>query len=267
MQIARLSGILLLPAVLKVLLLAAITLAVMSCSSGDARKDQPELIVAAASNLTNVSSEIGQRFTEITGVRVIFTFGATADLARQIENGAPFDVFVAADSVNVERLQRQGLLAADTPQIYARGRLVIWTPAGSPLRLQSIHDLAKPEFKRIAIAKPDLAPYGAAAVQSLRSDGLWEQVTARVVYGQNVAQVKQFVSTGNAEAGFIPMALLKRDEGSFLEVDQSLHQPIEQAAGVVKNSLKHATAQQFVGFLLDHEGQRILEGAGYQRVR
>ena len=253
--------------ILKTLLLAAtIMLGVVSCSS-DSRNDEPELIVAAAANLTNVSSEIGQRFTDKTGVRVIFTFGATADLTRQIENGAPFDVFVAADTVHVERLQTQGLLATDTPQIYARGRLVVWTPAGSQLRLQTIQDLVKPEFGRIAIAKPDIAPYGAAAVQCLRATGLWEQIIPRVVYGQNVAQVKQFAATGNAEAGFIPMALVKRGEGSFLEVDQNLHQPIEQAAGVVKNSSKPVPAQRFVDFLMSDEGQRILEAAGYLRVR
>ena len=256
------------PKVLKALLLAiTITIGVVSCSSNDSPKDQPELIVAAAANLTNVSSEIGQRFTAKTGVQVIFTFGATADLAKQIENGAPFDVFVSADTVNVERLQRQGLLAPDTPQIYARGRLVVWTPAGSPLRLHSLQDLAKPKFERIAVAKPDLAPYGSAAVQCLRNAGLWEQIMPKVVYGQNVAQVKQFTSTGNAEAGFIPMALVKRDEGSFLEIDGNLHQPIEQAAGVVKNSSKHILAQQFVDFLLSEEGQQILEAAGYLRVR
>lgn len=256
------------PTDLKTLLLAAaITLGVVSCSSSDWRNDQPELIVAAAANLTNVSSEIGQRFTDKTGVQVIFTFGATADLAKQIENGAPFDVLVAADTVNVERLQTQGLLASDTPQIYARGRLVVWTPAGSQLRLQSIHDLAKPEFERIAIAKPDLAPYGAAAVQCLRAAGLWEQIMPRVVYGQNVAQVKQFTATGNAEAGFIPMALVRRDEGPFLEIDQNLHQPIEQAAGVMKSSSKPVAAQRFVDFLISDEGQRILEAAGYLGVR
>ena len=257
-----------LPKNLKALLLVVtITLGLVSCSSSESREDQPELIVAAAANLTNVSAEIGQRFTDKTGIRVIFTFGATADLAKQIENGAPFDVFVAADTVNVERLQRQGMLTSNTPQIYARGRLIVWTPEGSQVRLQSIHDLAKPEFERIAIAKPDLAPYGAAAVQSLRNAGLWAQIMPKMVYGQNVAQVKQFVSTGNAEAGFIPMALVKRDEGSFLEVDPNLHQPIEQAAGVVKNSSKHALAQQFVEFLLSGECQQILETAGYLRVR
>lgn len=255
------------PRVLKVLLLAAtIAFQFASCSSTDPRKDQPELIVAAAANLTNVSSEIGNRFTEKTGVRVIFTFGATADLARQIENGAPFDVFVAADTSNVERLQKQGLLAYDTPQIYAQGKLVVWTPAGSRLRLQSIHDLVRPEFERIAIAKPDIAPYGAAAVQCLQALGLWEQVSPKVVYGQNVAQTKQFVSTGNAEAAFIPLALLKRDEGAYLEVEQSLHQPIQQAASVVKSSSKQSAAREFVEFLLSGEGQKILESAGYLRV-
>ena len=248
-----------------VLLAATIVLGVASCSSRNSRNDQPELIVAAAANLTNVSSEIGERFTGMTGVRVIFTFGATADLAKQIENGAPFDVFVAADTVNVERLQRRGLLASETPQIYAHGKLVLWIPPGTRVQLQSIHDLVKPEFQRIAIAKPDLAPYGSAAVQCLRALGLWDQVSQKVVYGQNVAQTKQFVATGNAEAAFIPLALLKRDEGMYLEVEQSLHQPIQQAAGVVKGS-KEIAARQFVEFLLSDEGQKILESAGYLRV-
>ena len=246
-------------------LVATITFSV-ACSSSDSRNDQTELIVAAAANLTNVSTEIGERFGQKTGVKVIFAFGATADLAKQLESGAPFDVFVAGDTVNVERLQTQGLLTSDTHQIYARGRLVAWTPTGSPLRLRSLHDLQTPEFERIAIAKPDLAPYGAAAVQSLRASGLWDQIAPKVVYGQNVAQVKQFVATGNAEVGFIPMALVKTGEGSFLEIDQKLHLPIAQAVGVVKASTKHSSAQQFVDFLLSNEGQLILEAAGYRRV-
>ena len=249
---------------LKALLLGlAVLLIIQSCTSSNSRSDQPELIVAAAANLTNVSGEIGQRFGQKSGVKVIFTFGATADLAKQIENGAPFDVFVAADTVNVERLQKQGLLTSATPQIYARGRLVVWMPPGSTLRLQDLNDLQKPEFERIAIAKPDLAPYGAAAVQSLRATGLWDHIAPKVVYGQNVAQVKQFVATGNAEVGFIPMALVKTGEGSILEIEQNMHLPIAQAAGVIKASSKHSSAQQFVDFLLSTEGQQILEAAGY----
>lgn len=246
-------------------LLVVTILLVASCSS-PSQDHRPELIVAAASNLTNVSAQIGKQFTAKTGVRVIFTFGATADLAKQIENGAPFDVFVAADVFNVERLQKQALLTSAIPQIYARGRLVLWTPAGSPLKLQTIHDLTKPEFERIAIAKPDIAPYGEAAVQCLRALNLWDQVAPKIVFGQNVAQAKQFVATGNAEAGFLPLALLKPNEGSYLEIQQNLHKPIEQAAGVVKSSSKQLPAQQFVEFLLSDEGQQILEAAGYVRV-
>jgi molybdate transport system substrate-binding protein len=265
MQAAWSSGIFRLPtAIVIALALLSIT---QSCSSPAPRSNQPELIVAAASNLTNVSAELGQRYTAKTGVRVIFTFGATADLAKQIENGAPFDVFIAADVFNVERLQKQGLLTPDTTQIYARGRLVVWTPAGSALRLQTLHDLTKREFERIAIAKPDLAPYGDAAVQCLRALGLWEQVAPKIVFGQNVAQAKQFVATGNAEAGFLPLALVKPHEGSYLEISQNLHKPIEQAAGVVKSSSKQLPGQQFVEFLLSDEGQRVLEAGGYMRVR
>lgn len=252
---------------LKATLLAlAVLLTSPSCATSNSENHQSELIIAAASNLTNVSSELSQRFEEKTGVTIIFTFGATADLAKQIENGAPFDVFVAADTVNVERLQKQGLLS-DGPRVYARGRLVIWTPSGSRLQLQSLTDVTKPEFERVAIAKPDVAPYGDAALQSLRALGLWDQIAPKVVYGQNVAQVKQFVATGNAEAGFIPLSLLKPGEGAYLEVDQNLHQPIQQAAGVVKGSAKQDNAQQFVEFLLGEEGQRIFETGGYQRVQ
>ena len=243
-----------------------VLLVALSCSA-PSQNDRRELIVAAAANLTNVSAEIGQRFTARTGVEVIFTFGATADLAKQIENGAPFDVFVAADVLNVERLQKQGLLTSDIPQIYARGRLVVWIPSGSALRLQTLQDLSKPEFERIAIAKPDLAPYGEATVQCVRALGLWEQLAPKFVFGQNVAQTKQFVATGNAEAGFLPLALLKPNEGSYLEIQQNLHKPIEQAAGVLRSSSKRLPAEQFVEFLLSEEGQQVLEAGGYLRVQ
>jgi molybdate transport system substrate-binding protein len=267
MQASRSTGFFRFWPAFQLLLAVTMLLLTQSCSSTDSQNNKPEIIVAAAANLTNVAAELGQRFSENTGVRVIFTFGATADLAKQIENGAPFDVFVAADLFNVERLQKQGLLTSDTPQIYARGRLVAWVPTGSPLPLQSLHDLTKPEFERIAIAKPDIAPYGDAAVECLRALGLWDQVAAKIVFGQNVAQAKQFVATGNAEAAFIPLALVKKDEGSYLEIEQNLHKPIEQGAAVVKSSSKKIAAQQFVEFLMTDEGQQILESSGYLRVR
>jgi len=249
------------------LMLASVLLLVIQSCTVRNSEDSNELIVAAAANLTNVSAEIGQRFTNRTGIRVTFTFGATTDLAKQIENGAPFDVFVAADVTNIDRLEYQGLLTSGTRAIYARGRLVLWVPSGSRLRVQNIHDLTAGEFERVAIAKPDVAPYGRAAVESLQTVGLWEQIEPKTVYAQNVAQAKQFAATGNAEVAFIPLALVNPGDGHYLEVDQHLHQPIEQALGVVKSSTKQRSAQQLVDFLLSDDGQQILRGRGYLPAR
>lgn len=250
------------------LLLASFFLAFAGCQSqSPGGPGSPEIIVAAAANLTEAAGEIGQRFTDNTGIRVTFSFGATADLAKQIENGAPFDVYVAADVLHVDRLQQQGLLTADSRAVYAHGRLVLWVPAASKLRIQRVQDITSKEFERIAIAKPDIAPYGHAAVESMGALGMWEQIQPRVIYAQNTAQAKQFAATGNAEVAFIPLALVKTGEGTYLEIDNNLHQPIDQALGIVKNSSHQKAARQFVEFLLSEQGQEILASRGYGRVK
>jgi molybdate transport system substrate-binding protein len=221
--------------------------------------------VAAASNLTDAFAEVGPRFTSKTGIRVVFSFGATADLARQIENGAPFDVFAAADSEHVEQLERKELLTPGTGALYARGRLVIWVPPGSNLRVERIQDVTGKAFERIAIAKPDVAPYGRAAVECLRTLGIWNEIEGKVIYAQNVSQAKQYAATGNAEIAFIPLALVKPGEGTYLEVNEETHQPIDQALGIVKDSTKQAAARQFVDFLLSDEGQELLAKKGYRK--
>lgn len=247
---------------MKRFVLVCALLILVGCQS-QAPGENGELIVAAAANLTDVFPEIGQRFTSKTGTPVVFSFGATADLARQIENGAPFDVFAAADTVNVDRLEHQGLLTPGSRALYARGRLVMWLPPGSSLKAARIEDVTAKEFDRIAIAKPDIAPYGRATVESLRALGIWSQIEPRVVYGQNVSQVKQFASSGNAEIAFIPLALVKPGEGSYLEVDESLHTPIDQALGIVKASTRQAAAREFVDFLLSADVQHLLSVEGY----
>jgi molybdate transport system substrate-binding protein len=251
----------------------ALLLAVLlagSCGSGAApnsRGGAPDLIVAAASNLTDAFTEVGLRFTGKTGIRVVFSYGATADLAKQIENGAPFDVFAAADTEHVEELESEGLLTAGSRATYALGRLVVWLPPGSNLKVTQLQDITAPEFERIAIPKPDVAPYGRAAVESLRTLGIWEEIEARVVYAQNVAQARQYAATGNAEVAFIPVALVKPNEGSYLEVSDALHQPIEQALGIIKDSPQQAAARQFVEFLLSDEGQELLARKGYRKPK
>jgi molybdate transport system substrate-binding protein len=229
-------------------------------------KGPPELVVAAAANLTDVFPELGQRFTNNTGIRVVFSFGATADLSKQIENGAPFDVFAAADTIHVDKLEAQGLLTPGTRALYARGRLVMWLPPNSP-KAERIEDVTRETYERIAIAKPDVAPYGRATVESLRALSVWNQIERRVVYGQSVSQTKQFAATGNAEVAFIPLALVKPGEGSYLQVDERLHQPIDQALGIVKASHNGPAARQFVDFLLGPEGQELFSKKGYSSVK
>lgn len=229
--------------------------------------DSNGLLVAAAANLTDVFAELGKRFTNETGMKVTFNFGSTAELARQIENGAPFDVFAAADVEHVDKLDHQGLLTPGTRALYARGRLVVWVPPGSPVSVKRIEDIASKEIDRIAIAKPDVAPYGQAAVESLIALNLWAAVEPKVIYGQNVTQTKQSVATGNAEVAFIPLALVKPGEGNYVEVDERLHKPIDQALAVVSASAKQAAGRRFVEFVLSSEGQSLLQKYGYNQPR
>jgi molybdate transport system substrate-binding protein len=249
-------------------LVVGLVLISVSChprSSKNIQANRLELVVAAAANLTDAFAEIGPRFTGKTGIHVVFTFGATADLARQIENGAPFDVFAAADTTHVDLLESKGLITPGTRALYARGRLVMWLPPGSTLKATQIGDITAKEFERVAVAKPDIAPYGQATVESLRSLGIWNQIQPKVIYGQNVSQTKQYAATGNAEVAFIPLALVKPGEGTYIEVNEESHKPINQALGIVKDSAKQAAARQFVDFLLGAEGQDILLQKGYSK--
>ena len=252
-------------------LCAAVALAALCFSPGCAGRqppantqdDRPEINVAAAANLTDAFAEVAKQFTAETGVRVVYSFGATADLSKQIENGAPFDVFASADVSHVDELNDKGLLAPGTRAIYARGRLAMWTPPDARVQVSSISEIARTEVSHIAVAKPDIAPYGRATVEALQALNLWAQVEPKVVYAQNVSQTKQFASSGNAEVAFIPLALVKANEGRFVEVDERLHKPIDQALGVVKASGKQDAARRFTAFVLGDKGQAILGRFGY----
>jgi molybdate transport system substrate-binding protein len=248
---------------ISLLLCLALVAASAACSRGSA--NETEINVAAAANLSDAFTALSIEFKNETGIRVIYSFGATADLERQIENGAPFDVFAAADAEHVTKLDQLALLTPGSRALYARGRLVIWTPPGSQLQITRLEDLLKPEVRTIAIAKPDLAPYGQASVEALQALHLWTQLQPKVVFAQNVSQARQYVATGNAEAGFLPLALVQPNQGHYLEVDEQLHRPIEQALGVVKASPKQEAARRFTQFVLGGKGQTLLEHFGYRR--
>ena len=255
---------------LRVFCLLSVVLLLSSCSRNTSSIKQDgarEINVAAAANLTDAFTELGQQFTAQTGVRVVYSFGATADLARQIENGAPFDLFASADVEHVDELKGKDLLVAGTAAVYARGRLVLWIPPGSRAQVDRLEDLTRQEVERIGIAKPDVAPYGRATLEALRALGLWPQLEPRVIYGQNVSQVKQYAATGNVDVAFIPLALVRAGEGRIIEVDERLHQPIDQALAVIKASAKQEDAQRFRSYVLSAEGQSLLERYGYRQPR
>jgi molybdate transport system substrate-binding protein len=237
----------------------------VACQKDESAKvtDHGELDVAAAANLIDAFGDLALQFQKETGIHVVPSIGATADLSRQIENGAPFDVFAAADTEHVAGLEQKGLITPGTRSIYARGRLVLWVPPGAKIKVQQIEDLTGPHIERIAIAKPDLAPYGRAAVETLRAKGIWDKLQSKVVYGENVAQAKQFAATGNAEVAFVPLSLVFRDQGSRVEIDESLHSPIDQSIGVVKSSHRQETSKRFVDYVLSPKGQEILTQHGY----
>jgi molybdate transport system substrate-binding protein len=224
-----------------------------------------EINVAAAANLTDAFEELGRQFTSQTGIRVVYSFGSTADLTRQIENGGPFDVFAAADIEHVDELNSKGFVIPDTRVLYARGRLVVWIPSSTHATINRIEDISGPDVRTIAIAKPDLAPYGKASVEALRALNIWSQVTPKVVYGSNVSQTKQYASSGNADVAFIPLSLVKPNEGRYIEVDETLHQPIDQALAIVKASSKQEAARRFTAYIVSTDGQAVLKKYGYSK--
>ena len=245
----------------------AVLAALLVC--GSCRTDGPgsspaPLSVAAAANLAAVCEELGAAFEAQTGISVLFSFGSTAFLAHQIENGAPFDVYAAADVEHVDKLVEKGFLLSDSRAVYARGRLVVWVPPGSQVSPSNLQDLASDQVRIIALAKPAVAPYGRAAVETLRSLRLWDQVRPKLVYAQNVLMARQFAESGNADVAFTASSVLKAEVGRQIEVDEQLHGPIDQALGIVRGSSRSADARRFTQFVLGEQGQTLLRRFGYR---
>jgi molybdate transport system substrate-binding protein len=239
--------------------------AALAISSAACRNSEPSsLTVAAAANLTEVFGKIAEAFTRQTGIRVVLSYGSTSQLAQQIENGAPFDVFAAADTAHVDALVQEGKILPATRAIYARGRLALWIPPGSKALIARPEDLAAPSIRFVAIAKPEEAPYGAAAVEALRALGIWDKVRPKVVYASNINMSKQFAATGNADAAFTAYSLVAGQPGRVILIDPRLHRPIDQALGVVSASRRQAGARRFVSFLMGREGSSLLSQFGYE---
>ena len=233
----------------------------LSISTGPA--SAAEILVAAASNLNGVCQELARQFEKASGIHIVHSFSSTGNLARQIENGGPFDVFASADTSHVSDLERKGFIVPASQAVYARGRLVLWTRPGTPVKINSLNELAEPRVRFIALAQPDSAPYGAAAVETLRKLGLWEKVRPKLVYAENIGMAKQYAASGNTEAAFTAYSLVIKDGGKALLVDEKMHRPIEQALGIVKRSKNPDAGRRYTQFLLSPAGVAILEAYGY----
>lgn len=221
------------------------------------------LNIAAASDMTFALKEIAASFEKDTGSKLSLTFGSTGMLARQIEEGAPFDAFLSADLKHMEALKKGGHVMADTVTPYARGRIVIAVNSSSGIKAKALEDLASPAIERIAIANPDHAPYGIAAMEALKSAGVWEPVKGRLVYGENIRQALKFVEAGNAQAGIIALSIAGAPGVEYTLIPEGLHRPISQVAAAVRSTGEEKAARRFVKYLSSPEARLILKRYGF----
>jgi molybdate transport system substrate-binding protein len=240
-----------------------IVLLLAACVAPIAMPPPEPLLVSAASNLILAFDEIGTRYEQETGRQVIFNFASSGQLAQQIAQGAPVDLYVAANVTYVEDLATKGWIVPESVQVYARGRLTIWTRADSEIAVETVDDLLKPEIERIAMANPEHAPYGIAARQALQTAGVWEAIQPQVVLGENVRQALQYAETGNVDVALVPLSLSTTSEGHWVLIPEELHAPIDQALGVVANSPRQAQARDFAAFIVGPQGSDILREYGY----
>ena len=232
------------------------------CVSGHAVAD--EIRIAVATNFAAAMSDLVDRFERETGHTVLVSSGSTGNHYAQIKNGAPFEAFFAADAERPRLLEQEGIAVPGSRFRYAVGRLVLWSPEPGYVDDQG-RVLENGDFRRLSIANPDLAPYGAAARETLTARGLWERLMPRLAMGQDIGQAYAFVQTRNAELGFVALAQLrqpaKRIEGPYWIVPQTLHRPIEQEAVQIRDV---PAARMFLEFVKGAEAREIIRSYGYE---
>ena len=247
----------------------AATLLVISSAAGAQEKTSREIVVAAAADLSTALQEISDSYEHKTGVKVKLSFGASGALTQQIRNGAPFDVFFSADMDYPRQLVAAGEADGATLYQYAVGKLVLWAPADSPLDLEhkGMDALLDPSVKKIAIANPQHAPYGRAAVAALRHFGLYDRISDRLVLGENVSQAAQFAESGNAQAGFVALAHAvapaMKGKGKYWEVPAESYPVLAQGVVLVSHSQHKKEAVEFVEFIKTKEAADVLRKYGF----
>ena len=226
-----------------------------------------EALVGLAANFAEVAERLEAEFERDTAHTLTFVVGSTGKLYAQIAAGAPFDVFLAADRARPERLEEEGLAVAGSRFTYATGRLTLWSPDPDRVGTDGAATLRRGGFRLLAIANPALAPYGAAAQQTLESLGLWERLQGRVVMGETVGQAHAMVASGNAELGFVTLSYVRSPRnatpGSRWDVPAELHEPIRQDAVLLKRAAGNPAARGFLDYLRSAPAKALIETYGY----
>lgn len=222
------------------------------------------LKVAAASDLAKAFEEVGVAYEKDTGRKVVFSFGSTGMFAKQIHEGAPFDVFAAANVKFVDDVVKDGRCRGETKALYARGRIVLFAKAGLAVP-RTVEELVDARYEKIAIANPEHAPYGAAAKQALERAGVYDQVKSRLVYGENILQTKQFADSGNAEVAIVALSLAIGSEGTYAEIPTERHDPLDQALVVCAPDARVPAARAFADFVATEKGRTIMRKFGFIR--
>jgi molybdate transport system substrate-binding protein len=232
-------------------------------------KEKTELTIAAAADLSSALKEIADKYEKKTGVTVKLSFGASGALTQQIQNGAPFDVFFSADMDYPRQLITAGVADSGSLFQYAIGKLVLWVPADSPLDLEhkGMNVLLDPSVKKIAIANPQHAPYGRAAVAALKHAGLYDRISDRLVLGESVSQAAQFAESGNAQAGFVALAHAvapaMQGKGKYWGVPADFYPALAQGVVVITPSQHKKEATDFVEYIKTKEIGQLLQKYGF----
>jgi molybdate transport system substrate-binding protein len=245
-----------------VALLVALVLA--GCEGAARAEAERSVLVLAASDLQHALPVIAREYGAATGQRVELVLGSTGNLTAQIEQGAPGDLFLAANERFVDRLEAAGLTREGSRRVYAVGRIALVSAPGGR-RIGGLEELAEPRVTTVAIANPEHAPYGQAAREALVGAGVWAAVEPKLVYGENVSQAYQFVGTGNADAGIVAVGILRGvPSAPYVLVDAALHAPLRQAGVVLKDAPNGDAAADLLAFVAGARGQEILASYGFE---
>jgi len=224
--------------------------------------------VAAAADLRFAMQELVAQFQKTSKAQITVSYGSSGNFYAQLQNGAPFDLFFSADMEYAKKLDAAGLAEPGTLTKYALGKLVLWTPADSAVDItkDGWKALLDSRITKIAVANPEHAPYGRAAVAALHSAGIYDQVKAKLVYGENISQAAQFVQSGNAQAGLVALSLAlapAMKDGKRWEVPPNAYPPIEQGAIVLKSAGDKSAARAFLEFVMSPAGRDTLRKYGF----